>query len=245
MLLIGLDAASQRERFGFAVGRLESGAIQVLNAGLLAGPRDAPSPMEQVACYLREAPYGVIAIDAPLGWPVSMGTALSSHGAGAAIPVHKDQLFRRLTERRLRHLKIAQPLEVGADRIARAAHEALRVLDDLREASGRTIPLAWKLPITEWSVIEAYPAATLKAHRLVASGYKKSGQRERRKQIAQSLAHTLPDLDNLADQASDVFDAALCLLSAKDFLEGSAPGPDTGEQETARKEGWIWVRHAN
>jgi hypothetical protein len=40
----------------------------------------------------------------------------------------------------------------------------------------------------------------------------------------------------------DEFDARLCLLAARDLLDGTAVGPRPDESALAVKEGWIWVR---
>jgi hypothetical protein len=64
-----------------------------------------------------------------------LGELLTTHVAGGAVPEEKSALFRRATDLRLRALNHG-PLEVGADRIALAAAEALKLQQDLREARG-------------------------------------------------------------------------------------------------------------
>ena len=43
-------------------------------------------------------------------------------------------------------------------------------------------------------------------------------------------------------EKDDVFDAVLCVLTGKDFMQGLCLGPDEEELPLAHKEGWIWVR---
>ena len=92
--------------------------------------------------------------------------------------------------------------------------------------------------------IEVYPAGTLAARGERSSGYKESGQVERRRQLLGVLAQRVEiaaDLSALEDNA-DVLDAGFCVLGALDFLAGEALEPD--RPDVARREGWIWVRRA-
>jgi hypothetical protein len=104
------------------------------------------------------------------------------------------------------------------------------------------IPLAWD-PETRPSVsaIEVYPAATLLAHGLRASGYKKPDQTPERREILAGIAAEL-GLDAVKECAiaSDhLLDAVICVLAGKDFLEGRCVGP--AERDVAMREGWIWA----
>jgi predicted nuclease with RNAse H fold len=137
------------------------------------------------------------------------------------------------------------PLEVGADRIARAAHRALEVLNRLRAATGRAIPLAWTPTLDGTAVIEVYPAATLRSRGVREPGYKRPENLDARRRIAESLAGELPGLADAVAASDHAFDACLCLLAAKDFLDGNAVPPTVDETGSAVKEGWIWVRQTN
>ncbi|MCM8612051.1 DUF429 domain-containing protein [Accumulibacter sp.] len=91
----------------------------------------------------------------------------------------KSELFRRETDRVVAAEIGKTPLEVAADRIARAAHSALEVLGLLREHSGKQIPLAWSPEFESVAAIEVYPGATLKARGLEHSGYKNASDDEK------------------------------------------------------------------
>jgi hypothetical protein len=133
--------------------------------------------------------------------------------------------------------------DVGADRIARTAHAALRLLGDLRAQLSAEIPLAWKPELSEpVSAIEVYPAATLVSHGLRSSDYKKRKQIAERVEILRGLnaVAKLPhDLSSMEGSA-DALDAAVCLLAACDFLTGQAMPPK--DEALAETEGWIWAR---
>lgn len=111
--LIGLDAASQRSKFGYALGHfdLESGRVSVDGAGLLD---DTENPLyAQIVPFICAGGRALIAIDAPLGWPDGLKQLLQGHEAGMQTPVGlaKDASFRRHAEDQVRKIKI--PLEVA------------------------------------------------------------------------------------------------------------------------------------
>ena len=183
----------------------------------------------------------LLAIDAPLGWPVALSPALSEHCAGKPLAASADSLFRRATDRFIKRQLKKTPLDVGADRIARTAHTALGLLERLRRSLGHPIPLAWVAPLESVVAIEVYPAATLIAHGFRSSGYKKAEQTRERREIFSSLRGlmSLPADSRLLEENDDALDAVVCVLGGKDFLDGRAMAPeDTG---LAKREGWIWA----
>ncbi len=242
MRLIGLDAASDRAKFGYAIGVLEGDCVRVEQAGLLS---DAGGPIHSlIVPALLSAPAALIAIDAPLGWPDGLRGLVGGHRAGSPPrDTCKNDCFRRATDVQVHQLLGKMPLEIGADRIARAAYEALLVIGELREKSGLPIPLAWQSPHSGVAAIEVYPAATLTAHGYARAPYKKPEHGEERIALATSLKSRglIEGLDRYSSQRVDVFDAGLCLLAAADFFLGRCTGPTAEQFEQAQREGWIWV----
>jgi uncharacterized protein (DUF433 family) len=172
-----------------------------------------------------------------------MGAELSRHRAGEPIVVAANDLFRRTTDRYIQRYYGKTPLDVGADRIARTAHAALRFLSDVASARGERIPMAWSShDLAPVSVIEVYPAATLVALQCRSTSYKRSDQREERRQIARVLARflTLGQCQSRLEEEADALDAAVCVLAGVDFLEDRSPCPV--KRLPAEQEGWIWVR---
>jgi len=245
-LIVGLDAASDRSKFGFAIGRIAENSVTIEAAGCLAsGKKTGSSGLQTVAAALLSLEPGeraLVAIDAPLGWPAALSTNLVAHRAGNEIVADKMDLFRRKTDKRLRKLG-HQPLEVGADRIARAAVEALSVLQSLRALTKLNLPLAWDPSFDGAAVIEVYPAATLKVRGVQSTKYKERDQADARRAIARALAVELIDLESYVDGPIDAFDACICLLCAKDFLEKRCEAPGSIDV-LARQEGWIWLQKA-
>ena len=151
-------------------------------------------------------------------------------------------MFRRETDRFIKRRLGQQSLDVGADRIARTAHAALALLQEVRDVTAETIPLAWSPEFsTRVAAIEVYPAATLRAHRLRFAGYKKPDQLRERREMVEALGMlvTVPNSDLLVAQP-DVLDAVVCLLAGVDFMSGRCMLPE--QVAAARREGWIWAR---
>jgi len=239
--IIGVDCATKDNRVGLAWGRVEGGEAWIEEVTL--GSRMVPVA-ETIAGWARRSRCTLLALDAPLGWPADLGGALVAHTAGNPIDVDPNHLFRRETDRFVKREIDKQPLDVGADRIARTARAALEVLQEVRDATGEAIPLAWDPDIGAGTyAIEVYPGATMAAYGVAAPGYKnrKEGLPERRSLLAFLGEQVrLPEDTALMEENDDVLDAGLCILSALDFLRGRAMEPE--DLQKARKEGWIWVR---
>lgn len=239
-LIVGLDAATQPNKFGYALGRISAGLLQVVTAGTLKDSRCSDALSAIIVPELNKASRVLVAIDAPLGWPALMGSALSTHSAGDVIDVRRDDLFHRVTDDFIRSKTNKPPLEVGASFIARAAHAALDVLGVLRENTGLPIPLAWTPDFRGVAVIEVYPFATLSAWDCALSNYKRD--RSVRRNIAERLLPRMQFEVSHALESPDAFDACLCLVAAQDFLEGKSWPPENHDK--ALKEGWIWMRRS-
>lgn len=247
MLVVGLDAAAQLDKCGYAIGSKTDSAILIEEAGLLAGKKAKTRSIIELAERIRTSPRTLVAIDAPLGWPQAMSDALLEHRAGERIPTPRDCLFRRLTDVDVRERTGKIPLEVGAEKLAHAAHHALDLLGELRKKSDCAIPLAWSPDDGPHMAIEVYPGGTLAGYGLPSTGYKKEkgdGQSalRARRQIAAKFEVRLKGISKFCESPADVFDACLCLLSALDFLNNECPAPEPAVKGTVSREGWIWVR---
>ena len=237
--IVGVDCATDPRKVGLALARVDGSKVRLLAAECGS---DSPSMAGRIAEWMGEEPAVLLALDAPLGWPVDLGTTLAGHSAGELVTGDPNHLFRRQTDRAVHAALGKLPLDVGADRIARTAVAALRLLGELRSLTGREIPLAWKSELVEPTAIEVYPAGTLVALGLRSTGYTEPSQTERRNEILQVLSKRieLRVERSLLLRNADVLDATLCVVAALDFLSGEVIAPE--EPEVARREGWIWVR---
>jgi predicted nuclease with RNAse H fold len=226
--LLGIDCATDPKKTGLALGELDGEVVRISRCGVCSKAQ----PAAETACeWLAGSHEVLIALDAPLGWPRPLAAELRRHRAGTVLGSEANELFRRLTDREIHRRLGKQPLDVGADRIARTAVAALRLLDAIRSKTGKRIPLAWAACEDEpWRAIEVYPAATRIAHG------------------ARDAGGSLAGLEGLLDCSAvksavatwaDAADAAVCVLAAADFLRGRAVPPE--DHETAQIEGWIWA----
>lgn len=239
--IIGIDCATQAKNVGLALGTFDKGIARIDDVILGVGN---VSLADIIADWVIGTQKVLLALDAPLGWPVSLGRELQEHEAGNPIKTEPNQLFRRSTDQFIKRMIGKQPLDVGADRIARTAHSALTLLDEIRKRTGEELPLAWESDIQkEISAIEVYPAATLIAHEIMAPGYKRRESINLRKRLLEDLRKLIglpPDL-SLMENNDDALDAVICVLAGADFLRGEVYCPI--DQDLAKKEGWIWVRN--
>jgi len=284
--LFGVDCAAQAEQTGILHARwepdrepdrklgptvdavIEGASFEILATRMLEflpHGSEAASVSEQ-----SQAAPAVLALDAPLGWPESLATALSEHRAGDRLSPDADLLFRRETDRVVRASLGKQTLDVGADRIARTAVSALGLLDRIRSGPGSALSALATLTTEDQllafrreagllrspehggslgtgSVVaeEVYPAGWLHIAGLPSRGYKKASQREVRETILADLeTRCVLEIDpsRLLGNA-DLLDGLICLLCAVDTMEGRCPGPESCgvHSATAKAEGWIWL----
>jgi len=241
--IIGIDCATNPVNVGIAFGRFCNGhtVVKRIQQG---SSRERPADIVPAWLKGQDDPT-LLALDAPLGWPKSLAEELSEHIAGRKFKSSANDLFRRTTDIFIKRKIGKQSLDVGADRIARTAHSALQLLDNLRKALRQDIELAWEPTIYGISAIEVYPAATLIAHGIDTQGYKsKDGLTERRRVInaLKDLVEVSGDIPNI-ERRSDCVDAIACVLAGHDFLSGHALPPSVNMP--VLKEGWIWVRRPN
>ena len=226
--LLGIDCATQPEKTGLALGELRGEVVHIMRCA--TGTRDK-TPAKIAADWLNDYEEALIALDAPLGWPEPLGICLSVHRAGLPLEAEANQLFRRATDVAIRDRWRKQPLEVGANLVARTAVAALVLLEEIRRYTKRPIPLAWKWKEVErWRAIEVYPAATRIGHGAPDVGGSLEGLDE--------LLNCSAVLSELK-QSKDTVDASVCTLAAADFLLGRAIPPV--DHRAASIEGWIWA----
>lgn len=238
--ILGVDCAVDPRNVGIALGRLGRSGLVLERVKLCSSQR---TPVDVATELIGNRSPVLFAVDAPLGWPCRMAETLRSHQAGKSIDHDPNLLFRRETDRFVRQQIGIQPLDVGADRIARTALAALSFLADMASELNSAVPLAWS-PRLEHpvQVVEVYPAATLGAHELRSFGYKKPEKADERASIIDGLRGLMCVRcgDCLLQENADALDAAVCVLAGGDFLKGCAPEPL--DLELAQTEGWIWVR---
>lgn len=242
MIIIGIDCATKEVNTGLALGSVQDERISIIE--VTTGSKGKTS-VDIILNWLSNNQPALLAFDAPLGWPIGLSRQLINHVAGQSLRTDPEFLFSRETDRVVRNTLNKKPLEVGANYIARTAHSALKLLNDLREKTGLKIPLAWEMgKIKDTCAIEVYPASTLKARKFKdpSKGDKYAGNKrsELLKQLNVDIG--LKSIREIIAGNSDAFDAVICLLAASDFLLGKCISIPADEIEQVKKEGWIWVK---
>lgn len=243
MIIIGVDCATEQKKIGLACSSVIKGKMII--AEVAVGSRIMPAA-EMIQKWLQKGQPALLALDAPLGWPIALGQELCGHFAGMPLEPAPDYFFSRETDRSVQNRIGKRPLEVGANLIARTAHSALKLLQDLRMKTGLQIPLAWDTgEIRQTCAIEVYPAATLVALGIKPGDYKKKDAQDKRAELMNQLQKHLQipsSQRKLLEESDDAIDAVICVLSGYDFMLGKCQSPC--DMKTAQKEGWIWVRSA-
>ena len=238
--IIGIDCSAQPTKVGLALATSSESGLCVEDVTVGSKKKD---PLVIATEWARQCTYPLLfALDAPLGWPAQLAHDLSHHRAGIQLKAPADRLFRRTTDDFIKARLNKRSLDVGADRIARTAHAALRLLGGLREALDAAIPLAWRPTVQGICAIEVYPAATLGAHGIPVRPKKNVTPAEICARLVGELDTRMQLPEERASWADnrDAVDAVICALAAHDFLTGQAMPP--GDHARAEKEGWIWAR---
>lgn len=103
---------------------------------------DGNSIAEIIKSWIQEVDKVIFTIHAPLGWPENLGNSLYHHFAGQELSVESNLMFRRETDRFIKKALRKQPLDVGADHIARTAHAALKIIGEVQLAINNKIEMA-------------------------------------------------------------------------------------------------------
>ena len=240
MQFIGVDYSTDPKKTGLARASEGQSRLQCHEARTGRSPDDV---VETLVRWLSDDPVCVIAIDAPLGWPKSMGDSLASHRAGQGIDVNGDLMFKRETDRTVQRTLNKRPLEVGANLIARTALAALKMVAQVRTQV--PVEMGWTPgAVSGRQLIEVYPVATLVSRELPTSNYKGREDEQRRAEMLDGLGVQLSDSLAKAETETDhVLDAIICCVAADDYARGHALIPT--DRALAVREGWIWFRPEN
>jgi len=184
-------------------------------------------------------------IDCPLGWPEPFVDFVLAHREGRPLAptdlAARRHLVYRATDLALIAQSGARPLSVAADLIGHTAMRVAGILSALA-AGGCAIDRAGS-----GIVVEAYPAAALRAWGIYRPRYKGPSGITTREAILSDLRAALPQLRIDADQlalchgSDDALDAIVCAMIARAAAIGRVTTPDAEQARVAKTEGWIVV----
>jgi hypothetical protein len=168
--VMGIDWASKESDRGVVI-LTSAGVDQSLTAEFLACPVDI-----DINSLCHNYGCSVVAVDVPFGWPRSFVEFLNTYRfrrlsseTTEDLELLKDLVFYRLTERLVRkEVKGANPLSVAANWFAWNAYE-WAILCSKQNLGRQFDVLGVPRPAALATIIEVYPAATLKAFRACES----------------------------------------------------------------------------
>lgn len=270
--IIGIDCAADPENI--AVASATKAGTRLTIDRVFLGERSAdgtrPDRLGRLATKVSdliptEMPT-LLALDAPLGWPVAMRRVLADGGAGPVpgIPEDASLFFRRCTDRFVACATGKTPQSVGASWVASLMHTALRLISLIAEECGEGTSMGGTA-LTQDNLfsenvhfIEVYPALAGPLFLGSQSSWKEVGEKlKETKEGEWDLAeedlrkHLRIDfaLDDDAETGEERFrdhglDAILCAWVGFRFLQGECVSPpSTGTRINAKdraREGWIW-----
>jgi predicted nuclease with RNAse H fold len=238
MLTVGVDLAAEPERT--AVARIEWSGGRATICDVTCGADDSAI----VAAIAQAQKAG---IDCPLGWPGEFVAFVAAHQAGhVTVPggvtgrQWRSRLTLRLTDRVVHAQTGLTPLSVSADRIGHVAMRCAGLLGELAR-QGRPVDRCGS-----GTVVEVYPAASLKTWGLPYRRYKRPGDAGALAGLVDELLAAAPWLDSggtesLCRRSHDATDAVVAALTARAASRNLTSPPTADQEAAARTEGWIAV----
>jgi predicted nuclease with RNAse H fold len=237
VLTVGIDLAAEADHTAVAHVTWHGGRAAVTH--LMTTADD-----EELLDSIRRADKA--GIDCPLGWPDAFVRLVAAHRDGHLTPPADGtgRGWRQTFTARLTDLEVHQqirlvPLSVSADRIA---HVALRCagLQAQLAALGQPVDRAG-----DGTVVEVYPAASLRNWGLPYRGYKSTASPQLLGELIDRLKAAARWLDlgraeeELCRTSHDATDAVIAALTGRAASQGLTSRPTAGQQAAAQTEGWI------
>ena len=273
--VIGIDCAADPENIAIA-SATKAGTRLTINRVFLGSSTDGTRPDR--LRHLATAISGLVstqmptllALDAPLGWPVAMRRVLAAGAVGPVpdIPEDTNLFFRRSTDRFVARTTGRTPQSVGASLVTHLMPTALRLIGLIAEKCGGRTSMG-RTALTQDNsfsenvhFIEVYPALAGPLF-LGSQSQRPASWREADKKLKETKEGKWEDtekqlrkhlrinfvLDDDVDTDSKRFrdhglDAILCAWIGFRFLQGECVSPpSTGTKINAgdrAREGWIW-----
>jgi predicted nuclease with RNAse H fold len=260
MNIIGIDCATENKKIGIVFSKFigNKWTVTEISQGL-----NLANLTTKLRSFSQKKEETLIALDAPLGFPINLGKFLSPHKAGVPITnwdngykEHISQYVDRYTDRKIREKLNLIPLSVGADKISRVTFRTMELIGTIEKELGEKLNLIWKPEDCKGiSFIEVYPASTLKSYGQPHNQYKQKKDDYNRNQIIDFIISKI-DIDKELvenfqfESKIDALDALICAFTGKEFIKGNLTSFDKLIEEKdleevkniVSNEGWIWTK---
>ena len=241
VLTVGVDLAAEPK--GTAVAWVEWGDGRAVVRRVAC-----PAGDEVILAALAEADKA--GIDCPLGWPDDFVSFVTAHQRGAVTvpagypaPGWKQRLTMRLTDQVVKCETGKTPLSVSADLIGHVALRCACLLAGYAARSGEPVDRTG-----DGTVVEVYPAASLRVWGLEPGKYKQRAGAQHRGALVDQVRQLAPwldfgDTEDTCRTRHDAFDAVIAALTARAAartgltLRPRAPV----EAAAAASEGWVAI----
>ncbi len=234
MLTVGVDLAAQPAGTALAAIEWQDGAARLVE--LEVGIVDS-----RIVDLSRGA--ACVGIDVPFGWPIEFAQFIAAHINREAAPRDfsgkewRQRIRFRDTDRYVRERIGKWPLSVATDLLSLAAMHGAELLEAF-EAAGTVVDRAGR-----GTLVEVYPAASLRIWGIDASGYKRNTD-DLRATAARVLAEA-PWLSvsaghrELIATSDDALDSLIACFTARAHALGLTGAVPEGMVAVAEVEGWI------
>lgn len=273
--IIGIDCAADPKNIAVASAIEVNGRLTVDSPFFGEGGTRSPRAdrISRLAADITEQMSTerptLLALDAPLGWPVAMRKALAEGTAGSVAGIPGDAredaslMFRRFTDRFVAERTGKTPQSVGANWVASLTHTALQLIHMIAEkCQERSISMS-NAPLDQRDsfrrdvhIIEVYPALagplflrgpscfeSWTAVREELDGFRRENWdtivERLRGRLEADCVDLSPELKNDRRLRDHGLDAILCAWIGWQFLLGECVPPTITGDDLA-KEGWIW-----
>ncbi|WP_046226982.1 DUF429 domain-containing protein [Paenibacillus dauci] len=246
MIIIGIDCATEHKNTGICVYDYNNKKFIAYKA--------ASTTMDTINSILKDHSKEnfLLCWDTPLGWPIDFSSSLVNHLAGQYLRSAPLNFFNRSTDLFCHSLLGKKPLEITTNRIARTTHKTLGIINELQMKYPK-MKLLWD-PKEEFEIgyIEVYPVTWLLSESIVPNktkqydSYKGTEQKNQRRRldIIKELRKRGMKFNGMYKRMikeEHFFDACLCCLGGKDFLDDRTIRP-INNISSIQKEGWIWIK---
>jgi predicted RNase H-like nuclease len=268
MKIIGFDCAAQMDKVGITYSEFTANKWKIEK---ILPKANYDKFLKKIEYFKEREEEVLLCFDTPLGYPQKMVAYLNKLTAGKAdlgnefnYDDHSREYFRRRTDILVKNELGITPLEIGADKLARSTLRTFEIINRINKILNGELSLAWdNKNLSQYSMIEVYPKATLVGLKKFAGYQFPVGRKKKPKQknymsfkkdidakkkvlkIILKECTNPEDIDipeKIKPKFEHGFDSLICAFTGKKFIDGKLNSPSDFGLDNDMKEGWIWTK---